>query len=179
MKRDPPPLVLMDTSLRLWGLPRVFAAACALAILSARDSGVPGAVWVAQKDGCRCLTLGRVTDVAALLECLHPALDPLPALRRWLLVLEGQPAEAERCVVTHAASLRQGAFRQALRELPAMLVATVDRDGAFVLYHHASAGGLRQLCQATVALESLFAGAPRTAARLSTRRQHRPPACVS
>lgn len=160
VQNNPPPLVLIDTSLRLWGLPRVFAAACGLAILAARHGGQRAAVWRSVEGRPRCQPLQRRADVAELLGRVEPELDPLPVLRRWLDAVKTESPESERCFITHSAQLRNAAFRQALRDLPAMLFATVDRDGAFSLHRHAPGRGLQLLCQATLPLESLFEETP-------------------
>ncbi|HEX2746778.1 MAG TPA: hypothetical protein VHM91_02170, partial [Verrucomicrobiales bacterium] len=125
VRRDPPPLVLVDFSLRLWGLPRMFAAATALAILASRNSDCPSQAWRIEKRMPRCLPLTRKEEVAEFLSHLEPDLDPLPGLQAWVQSLQDEPGDSERCFITHASQLRQGAFRNALRTMPRLLIATV------------------------------------------------------
>jgi hypothetical protein len=155
--------ILIDAGIRMWGVPRLYATAVALALAASAD--VRGAVTAN-----RPRTAGSVDHVDLLtregvtrhLESLDSAPHPGPSLAPWLDALQQLPeadAELETFIVTHEDALRDPQFLRDLRgadDSRDWHVATVGRDGAFALWL-ISRAGTRELCRADLDLEQIVA----------------------
>lgn len=175
LRREAPPLpqplprvLLLDTTLQMWGLPRVVGLAAALALASAPSPGQPAALAFALgRRAAQPLDLRTRPGVVAALGHLDPALHCGAALPETLATL---PATAEALLITEAQAARQPEFLAFLQVAPASLrfLLTVARSGELVL--HELAGGRRTvLSTSQIEVEEvLFAPAPRRARPFST-----------
>ncbi|GAB3638243.1 hypothetical protein GCM10027422_38330 [Hymenobacter arcticus] len=163
LPQPPPRVFLLDTTLLMWGLPRVAGLAAALA-LAAPGHAEPPQAFALWSHHAQLLDLRSRAGVVAALGLLDPALHCGAALAA---VLPTLPAPAEALLITEANAARQPDFRVALAAAPAALrfLLTVARSGELVLYE--LRGGRRTVLSTTqVDLEQLLAGdrEPRRAA---------------
>ncbi len=159
--------LLLDAGVRMWGVPRLFAAAAALA-LGAMDARRPGLqAWRA--DGSKIepvdllSTAGFQGHLGALSTDPHPG-EALPAFFSALHPPDdgrgrSGRTEMEAVILTHRDALADPNFRRALdrQRVPPgveLLVASVDRDGRFELQLYPS-GGKPPLCEAIIRLDEI------------------------
>jgi hypothetical protein len=185
LRREAPPrtpvrerCLLIDCGIRLWGVPRVFAAAVGLALAATADQ--PRSTR-APASGCGCVVsawrpLGDVLETADLgtregliahLGKLEPAPHPAAALPRFFETIDRSAATADAILITHEDVLADGDFRRALAELgdrPCYL-ATVDRSGRFRLSLH-SGRGMKLIREAQFDLDRILAPARKPATPL-------------
>jgi hypothetical protein len=149
--------VLLDSGVRLWGVPRVFAAAVGLA--AAATTSVRDEVRVYRASGRDVTKVDLATreGLARHLEALAPEPTPAAALRSFLALIREQEGPSEAIVVTHPDVLEDEEFQAALAELKddKLYVATVDRGGELELLQVSAAGRLK-IAGARVNLEDLF-----------------------
>lgn len=158
--REPPGTLalLLDSGIRLWGVPRVLAAAVALALVArSRHIGEVQA-WRAhgtQLHPVNLLSQRGLTEHLATLETDAHAGESVPAFAAAL----DPGAPAQSVVITHPDALADPDFRQALASHPGApgFVATVDREGHFEL-HGLPLARRPPLCEATLDLASVFGG---------------------
>lgn len=173
LRRESPPrtpqesrLLLLDNGLRLWGIPRLFAAAVALAMEAMAERGTQVAAYV--PTGHQQLCEVRLHTREGLLEALshlHPHAHPGNALLELAQRRREHHGVQEMIVITHSGVLRDPAFSSvtALIEEPFYL-ATVDRTGGYAFYRCCQKKR-RLLSRAKMSLEGLM-GHPDEAARL-------------
>lgn len=142
LRREAPPrspvrarCVLVDCGIRLWGVPRVFAAAVGLALAAAADRRATTAAWRATADGIEPLDLRTRAGLIALLAQLEAAPQPAGALGRFFEEVDRVGESADAILITHEDVLADPDFRRALDGLTnrQFYVATVDREGRFRL----------------------------------------------
>ena len=147
LRREAPPrpevrprFILLDTTLRMWGVPRVFALAAALAwARTARQARPPVPVAAVALGGSQFspLNLETFDGVVAALGLLDAAPHGGPALQAFAQV---KPASAapDCLLITDATLLHQPDFVQALAGASAALrfLLTVDRSGELRLYEY-------------------------------------------
>ncbi|PTY04067.1 hypothetical protein DB346_04550 [Verrucomicrobia bacterium LW23] len=171
---DPPALspphamaVLLDSGIRMWGVPRVFAVAVALAWIGRQCGGKGQALGVyrAERDGVvRVQFLARAgleQHLGALEVTEHPG-GALPAFLEEAAKLadaqpEGSPAEPDLFIISHTNALRDKDFLAALTAAgPASVhLAGVDRDGRFALDRWTPLGRAL-VTEAVIELDALF-----------------------
>jgi hypothetical protein len=165
--REPPSglALLLDSGVRMWGLPRAFATAVALAFAVKESRHKSVAAWRANGVEVSSVDLfsraGLIKHLAELETSAHPG----AALKAFARVLDpanatdGQSAVAhmDTVLITHRDALSDPAFRRALSEAPRLggFIATVDRNGSFAL-HELPLSHQRPLCEATLNLEEIF-----------------------
>jgi hypothetical protein len=157
--------ILLDSGLRLWGLPRLFATSAALALVAGESRTVSVRAWRAHGRELRAVDLLDRTSLLNHLGELETEAHPGDALPAFAELLGGDPG-SQAVLVTHPDVLGDAEFRRALSAMAPGpgFVATVDRDGRFAL--HAPPFSPRQpLVESRLDLEKLFA-VPRSAARL-------------
>jgi len=145
LRRETPPrpdvkprTILLDTTLHLWGLPRVFALAAALAWASnSRQSPGPASVTAYALGGhdFTPLDLATLAGVVEALASLDPALHCGASLQAF--VREQASTDATDCLlITEAGVLHLPEFSLLLAVAqPALrFLLTVDRSGALELY---------------------------------------------
>ena len=163
LRREVPPsssegvcAILVDTGLRTWGLPRVFATATALALVATADTRDEVASFAATKTGLRELDLLSAEGLARHLSVLETMACPTRALEAFLAWC-GKHGTRERLVVTTDEVSEDPAFAAALAESnDEVLVASVDADGMYQVERRASSGGRSVLGSARLDLDSVF-----------------------
>jgi hypothetical protein len=149
--REPPHrrAILLDAGIRMWGVPRVFAAAVALALAATNDPRAELAVFRAAAEGrVESVDLTSRRGLEAHLGVLEVAAHPggsLAAFFERLRDEENGDEPADAVLITHPDALADPAFvAVAARALPnveaTVYVATVDRDGGFRLVSMTRAG---------------------------------------
>lgn len=139
IRRETPPahpfrerVLLIDAGIRMWGLPRLCAAAVGLCLASQKAAGQTVRVFRSDQDGLQSVdftTREGLTAHLAALDCLaHPG-DLLP---EWMEEIERDPSgEVDRILITGEDVLDDPEFRRNFRECrcaPAFVV-TVNRTG--------------------------------------------------
>jgi hypothetical protein len=142
LRREAPPhvppqrrVVLVDCGLRMWGLPRVFATAAAMALAVPRRKQAETLVYRPRGPHLDVVDLGTREGLVAQLAALEPEADPaeaLPVLARVALE-EGDAGEA--VLITCDEVLADKTFRRALAAcaLPLLYVVAVTRAGRLQL----------------------------------------------
>lgn len=159
--RDPPRrrAVLLDCGIRLWGVPRVFAIAAALAFAATADRKSALSTYRATAMGVEPIDLATRAGLVECLAALEPGPHPAAALRPFVDAVAEDDSDSltEAILITHPDVLADAEFNVALSSLPVdlLFVATVDRDGRFQLFSRTSAGR-RLITDAKLDLEALF-----------------------
>lgn len=157
---DPKPrqrAVFLDAGLRAWGVPRVFATAVALALGATANKDTALAWYRARGEEALPVDLttrnGLHDHLAALETDLHPGLA-LPAFAQALTECE---RESDAVLILSEDVLADRVFQRALSDsaLPAVLIATLNREGNFTL-HARSGRGTRVVREAKLDLELLY-----------------------
>ena len=156
--REPPGTlsVLLDSSIRLWGTPRVLAAAVGLALAACDKQHAQVLVWRAAGRQLRSVDLlsrkGLADHLIALETDPHCG-DALPTF------VTGLPTDGQNqaVLITHPDALNDPEFRHALsrHSIDPGFVATVDRNGRFELYS-LPLGRRQPLCEADLDLAEIF-----------------------
>ncbi|KAF0177789.1 MAG: Uncharacterized protein FD161_2233 [Limisphaerales bacterium] len=157
--REPPGTLafLLDSGVRLWGVPRVLASAVALALAACDRQHAQILTWRAQGKELRpvdLLSRSGLTDHLAALEVEAHFGAALPALRAALPT----GLEHQAVFITHRDALADAEFRRALAEWPSAsgFVAVVDRTGSFAL-HALPLAQRPPLCEAMLDVATVFA----------------------
>ena len=156
--------VLLDAGLRLWGLPRLYGTAVALAMTAHHDSHVEVQAHRAAGPELEPVAMNTAEGIrnhlAALDHRLHPG-ESLPALADLLKADAGGDA----VLVTSDDTLADPAFQRALEQnlSGTLYLASVARDGRFEL-HQYSRAGRKRLSMAQLPLEEILKDRPTAAA---------------
>lgn len=158
--REPPGTLalLLDSGLRLWGVPRVLATAVALAMIARDKQHREVLAWRAHGEKLQTIDLlsrkGLIEHLGALETSAHPG----ESVRAFVEAL-GQSPQNQSVLITHRDALGDAEFRRALEKNPAApgYVAAVDRLGRFEL-HAMPLSRRAPLCGADLDLESVFEG---------------------
>jgi len=149
LRRESPPrtppkerVVLMETGIRSWGVPRVFSTAVALALAATDDHHSEIAPLRAKGNDLEEVDLATREGLIAHLEALRPEMHPgesLDALRQHLLAQEDG---AEPVFITTEDVLDDHEFVQALSThgIAPLLIATVNRSGTLRLLERTPRG---------------------------------------
>ncbi len=156
--REPPGTLalLLDSGVRLWGVPRVLATALALAFIACDKQHSRVLAWRARGKELQPVDLlsreGLVQHLGALAATAHPG-EALRAFTEALAPL----AEAQSVVITDVDALHDPEFRRALANNPGApgFIATVDRSGRFEL-HALPLARRPPVCEADLDIEALF-----------------------
>ncbi|QNE39143.1 hypothetical protein F1C16_06030 [Hymenobacter sp. NBH84] len=170
LRREAPPLpevrprvVLLDSTLRMWGVPRVFALAAALAwVQPARQPRRQATAYALGGQEMTLLDLTSLDGVVEALSQLDVAPHGGPALRQFAQM----PAAATDCLlITEAQLLQLPEFAAALTEAKTALryLLTVDRSGELQLFEYQQ--GRRTLLSTTRHDLDVLHQAPRRPAR--------------
>lgn len=167
---DHPPTrlaVLVDCGLRMWGVPRIFATATALAFLAKGGKYRRPAVYRTHEGKAAPGILWTKPGLIEHLEALDTAIDPVHALAALSTSLNEQPGmRSEVLVITHRLALNDPAFMRAIRELDGgniinFYTAGVDRDGN-IIFQAPGVHGVKPLAEARINLADLFSREIRT-----------------
>ncbi len=168
LRREAPPrnpprhrAVLLDSGLRMWGVPRVFATGVALALAATATRKILVDVYRAQGDEVIPTDLATREGLIRHLEALEPEAHPGDALAAFLTAASQQETPREAILVTGEDTAADPEFRRALAELdvPTLYLATVSRDGAFRLMVRSSRGS-KPVCHARLDLAELLKPRP-------------------
>lgn len=175
-RREIPPMnvvvshtVLLDRGLRLWGAGRVFSLGVALGLWHHPELHKQGGTFecmaAAADDGFTHLDLGTAEGVAAALETLVPAPDPLPFLTAWWDAerIIDDAAIPDVSLVTAAEHLEEPDVRTLLGGIAGWIhgrsgrfrVLALRRDGSLEIEAW-SPGGHRTLFRGQVDLEEIL-----------------------
>ncbi len=169
LRREAPPgtppkmrTILVDTNLRLWGAPRVFAASVALALVATGDRHC---------DEYRCFSTNdqRIDAVdllsreglMKLLGGLHPGRHPAESLKQFLD--DTADLHADAVLITSEDTWEDDAFRLAMMNDVdrSFYVATVSRRGRYRL-HTVTPSGTSRINEAEIELDRLLSNEPPT-----------------
>jgi hypothetical protein len=162
LRREPPSrqppgrlLILLDSGVRMWGIPRVIGTAAAMAFTLRRDQHARTDCWRAQGDRLEEIDLLERAGLTRHFMSLEPSVHPGAALPRFLQECE-QDEHSEAVIVTHLDVLQDEEFLSALSRftLPCW-VAGVERDGRFQVFQHPD-GWSHPLCSAEIDLTRLL-----------------------
>ena len=169
LRRETPPRspprqrhILLDAGLRLWGLPRLYAAAVALALNSRPEPGLEVTAYRAAGADLEPVALHTVAGLRGHLSALDPRLHPGESLPAFAALLPHQ-GEGEGVVITSADTFNDRDFQRMFNHAfpSAIYLALVSRDGAFELWKQSRAGRLR-IHAAQLPLEEILRDRPRT-----------------
>ncbi len=156
--------ILVDAGLRMWGRPRVFGAAVALAMAAAQDreASLTVVISVTNHEGWRSPDIDTRDGALELLGALSPKLHPGDCLEEWRAWNDSAETDHEYVLVTTPDVVRQPEFQQQLTHLPVDLrIALVDGNGRFELHTHSS-HGWRTEFTAELDLDELLKPPPET-----------------
>lgn len=149
---QPPPtqrIIVIDSGIRLWGLPRVFAIATALACLSKTPKGGLANAYRASGMSLLPVPIHQKEGLLELLEALDITTHPGAALTQVRDLPEIEPSEpVELVLITHPAVLADRDFEEAFAQLDqsswSCLALTVDREGNLVMQTRSSGNWIEQ-----------------------------------
>ena len=140
LRREQPPhpeprprVILLDSTLPMWGVPRVFALAAALAWARHTPPGqrpAPASAYTLGGEAAAPVGLNTAAGVVAALECLDVALHCAPALAA---AVAAAPA-ADLLLITEANQLHEPALLRELAAAPPRFLLTVARSGEMQLF---------------------------------------------
>lgn len=126
----------------MWGLPRVFSAAVALALLATTHARATPQAFRAHNSLVLPVDLTTREGLVEHLSALETAPHPGAAIKSFLETLAPAGALAERVLITHSDTLADPDFKRALSAHPDLdcHAACVDREGNFHFLHLTSRG---------------------------------------
>lgn len=148
--------LLLDSGIRLWGIPRILAAAVALAFIANAPRHVTVHTWRARGHQLDPIDLLSRDGIIQHLATLDTQPHPGAAYAKFPEVLAPLPSPRP-ILITHADALLDPAFRSQLAEPSANpgLVATLDATGRFEL-HATPLTRRKPLCAAHLDVATLF-----------------------
>lgn len=156
--REPPGTLalLLDSGVRLWGVPRVLATAVALALIARDKQHSEVLVWRAHEKQLQSVDLLSRNGLTQHLGVLEPSAHPGEALPAFVDALADDDRN-QSVLITHRDALDDADFRRSLADDPAApgLVATVDREGRFEL-HTMPLSHRPPICEADLDITALF-----------------------
>ncbi|HEY1065546.1 MAG TPA: hypothetical protein VGE52_05540 [Pirellulales bacterium] len=163
LRREAPPhrppsrrALLLDAGVRMWGLPRLFGTAAAMALaLQAGEDEVHA--YRASGASVERFDLASREGLVSHLAALEPQPQPGAALPAFLEAAALAGGRLDAVVVTHPEAFADRGFQAALQASGAasVFVATVTREGEFTLWEW-SGGNRRVLNQARLPIDGLF-----------------------
>jgi hypothetical protein len=164
LRRETPPsnppkhrAVLLDSGIRLWGVPRVFATAVGMALAAGGPRNVRTDVFRAAGSGVAPVSLLDRAGLVAHMAHLEPDAHPGASLDAFAATASAEDGLLDAVIVTSEDVAADHDFQRALAALPLppLLLATVSREGRFRLVSHGRRGG-KLLGEATLDLEKLL-----------------------
>ncbi|WP_010582785.1 hypothetical protein [Schlesneria paludicola] len=134
--------VLIDSGLRMWGVPRVFATAVALSLASTRDPQSSLSAYRASEASIIPVDLSTREGLIAHLGALEPDVQPGRALPEFFARISQSKFTGDAVLVTTEMVLNDPEFQRALagETCPRFYLATVNREGEFQLCSHGPRG---------------------------------------
>lgn len=163
IRRETPPafpprerLVLIDSGMRMWGLPRVYATAVALAFAAMQDEQHQTRIFRAEGSRVVPVQLNSKAGLESQLAVLELPVHPGEALEAFVAEAQGRPADL--LIITAHDVLIDPEFRQTVQKqaMVEFYMASVNRDGRFELTKRTRQGE-RMIRQAQLELEKLLA----------------------
>jgi len=172
LRREPPSappshrrVIVLDSGIRLWGAPRVFATAVAMALAASADRKSAVSIFRARGAGeIDKVDLSTRAGLIDHLQCLETSAHPGKAFAA-LLEKEAFNDDIDLILVTHRDVLSDRKFDALVAEgsqRRSWFAAAVDREGGF-RFCAIGAAGRRELRRATLKLEQILAGPPEKA----------------
>lgn len=165
LRRESPPRtpprqrsVLLDSGVRLWGVPRVFATAVGLALAATADPRLEVTAFRAAGSEIEPINLSTKEGLVAHLAVLDHRAHPGEALAAFAARLSDESEPTDLVLITSEDVLADRAFQQIVAQLPlaGFHIATVARDGRFRLFHRSPRGG-KLLREARLSLDDVLA----------------------
>jgi len=173
LRREPPAkqppstlAILIDSGVRLWGVPRVLATAVGLTLIAKSGRHEELAVYRGSRSQLIPVDLLSRAGLIAHLGVHEPHAHPGLALAAFSEVVRTQE-RAEAVLITHRDVLADADFQRTLAaaKFETLYLAVVDREGGFELLRYPAGGA--PVCQARVNVDDLWpapvAPAPRRA----------------
>jgi len=157
-QREPPGTMalLLDSGLRLWGIPRILGTAVALALIACEKHH--SKILVCRSRASHAIPIDLLSRKGLSDHLSHLELDVHPGESLSAFLAETSTApDTQSVLITHADVLKDAEFRRSLAELPATpgFIATVDRAGRFEL-HPLPLSTAHPICQAQLDIESVL-----------------------
>jgi len=149
-------VLLLDSGIRLWGMPRLFAAAVALAIVAHQSRQTQVRAWRAKDSRIVPIDLLSKRGLADHLSVLETLPHPGAALADWQATVTDLP-DAQPILITHADVLQDPEFRACLAAtgIDQGFIARVDTSGRFEL-HMLPLASRPPICSAVLDAKSIF-----------------------
>jgi hypothetical protein len=163
LRREEPPqtpprgrMILIDSGIRLWGVPRLFATAVALAVAATANRQSAISAFRAARDGLVPVDLGSREGLERHLEALEPAPHPAAAFSKFFKQADA-PDGTDRVIITSDDVFADPEFRAEMTRVAndRTYVATVSRTGSFRLMS-LSQSGAKMLRSAQLSLTELL-----------------------
>ncbi|HTV40092.1 MAG TPA: hypothetical protein VMF08_05935 [Candidatus Sulfotelmatobacter sp.] len=156
--REPPGALalLLDSGVRLWGVPRALAAAVALALIARDKQHSEILAWRAHGKQLQPVDLLSRNGLMQHLSALEPTAHAGDSMQAFADAASVN-ADTQSVLITHRDALADPEFRRALADNPTApgFIATVDRDGRFEL-HAMPLAHRPPICEADIDLASVF-----------------------
>lgn len=161
---SPPPRarkVLIDSGIRMWGVPRVFAAAAGLALAAQPDKKLETTVFRASGRYLDQVDFTTRDGLAEHLAALETAAHPGEALAEFLAEVDDDERAAEGVLITCDDALADAEFHRRMAEcqFDTLYIATVAREGHYRLIVR-SRRGMKVLREATLDLDAILSPRP-------------------
>lgn len=172
IRREIPPafpprdrLVLVDAGIRMWGLPRLYATAAALALAVMQEDSAQTKLFRSVSNGILPIDLTTRDEIIDHLGSLELAVHPGEAISAFVAEADGLPTDF--VIVTGEDVLSDPEFRQALNNhrLANLYLVAVTREGDLRLLQRTRQGE-RVLRQAKLDLNQILAGPAKTRPKL-------------
>ena len=187
LRRETPPkpptrrrFVLLDSGLRMWGVPRVFASAVGLAVVAGANDGMDVAVFRARGNELVDVDFTTSAGLTEHLAALDYRAHPGAALSALAAEADEAGEEVDVVIVTGDDVYADHEFQRSLGDarFGELCVATVGRDGDFCLHAHSSRGR-KVLRRAQFALDDVLHPPTKPTAPLVVESDRRLPAIFS
>lgn len=141
---DKDKIILVDASLRMWGIPRVFAISAALACIQYDEKNRNVTTYMLQGNTAKRADLSSKKGVINALTVLDNHLHSGVALEA--VLHSEKPGQSTCYLITAEELMQQPAFQQTVARLQTKLsyLITVHRNGQFRLYQYSK--GQKKLC---------------------------------
>ncbi|MCG2612633.1 hypothetical protein LZZ85_00015 [Terrimonas sp. NA20] len=180
-RREEPPaeprnrrIILIDSTIKMWGVPRVFAIASALAFTRNSKHGEQVEAYVLKESTYEKLSLNEKQGVINALSQLHPALHPGKALKSAVDELR-KGEEAEFIFITEERQMKHAGFYADFFNVKEKISfnITVSRDGNIRFAEYVN-GHSKLLNEATLDINEFLSTKSGKISKLSLSNQRRP-----
>jgi len=164
LSAPPPPrgrYVLLDSGIRMWGVPRVYATSVALALVAQAGPEVGTTVYRSSAVGLVPVDLSTKEGIIDHLRALEISAHPGMAMEPFLAAIASAPHGADAVIVTCEEVLADTDFQRqvATYSIDLLHIVTVARDGRLRLLTR-SRRGMRVVREATLDVSTILAKPP-------------------